>query len=945
MNVKKEKNRPSGLKYNVTKLLKHNCQLPEKQIGNTNILSELEEETNIVKSFTTIVLDAEWSSAQNNVPITVQAFLPKYNQLVIILNLDLKVQNPELYAKNKATFHGHQAFVYEFSFSDTTSSSLYEALKKLSQLPAKNGNNPKGLQPIPLHTNYRLVFYYSAKDVMFALGEERFKTAAFNGYTHYKSVNWVVQRNVIMGKIKISTFNSSLDSTFFLYDMVSSSSARGLEGLCNENNVEMLSKGSMENYKEDMLLAFFHANKNIRSDFARYAIDDVKCLSQAYLKRIQITNDVITSVLHLDPKYQISESDFPNGIGRLVEEIIISSIESHCEKFVSREEYLKAIHSFGYLNILHTKYQENIVVRKELLSNGGTLKELEAHFNNKNYKFNALNLGSIQFLLSHDNQNFAHKGAYVTGGRTQNQRYKEVLLNKIVDLDLQNCYGFTINSLPLPLGHPVVISRDVNKNNLTLGQFLHKYRHSLEDHCWKVIVNAKLNFDQDLVFSRLLPEGIRGRNKSMVSLYNRLAEDDSDGGNFNLGEPILLLRELINSCITTDVLRLIDAIATNTEKHAFYNAIVEVAIFYPKEKKCETVEEWVQKSNSNDPLNRHSWFPFELKNITSNLLSYRKSIKQQMLNETDLQKKKVLDSKQLAIKLINNSLYGVLASPLFRIGNCITSEIITSRARCKVWLMGKALNGSQFVTDGSIFEPNNVLSIRKVDNRRLPGFHLFADIYRLKASRYIESKALNDLDWEAIYKNKQFDYNLIANLSKEHIDEFFAPYNLSLDFNVEVKLVGSKSAQFLKAHYAVQCFNPKDNEFSERVYKIRGIREFNHKNERHPMYDFFDSILDEQYSFPTDLKFVKTRLLKIASWRRKVRKDRSLLTDSNYSPGSIVNDDQSEVKFHARHFPVADKKEYLSRKRSFGSEYNSFHLWKKSTSIIDMVNQMVDTYC
>ena len=45
------------------------------------------------------------------------------------------------------------------------------------------------------------------------------------------------------------------------------------------------------------------------------------------------------------------------------------------------------------------------------------------------------------------------------------------------------------------------------------------------------------------------------------------------------------------------------------------------------------------------------------------------------------------------LKLVTNTIYGVLVSPYFNIGNTIVGNNITARARSMAWYIEKELNG------------------------------------------------------------------------------------------------------------------------------------------------------------------------------------------------------------------------------------------------------------
>ena len=93
--------------------------------------------------------------------------------------------------------------------------------------------------------------------------------------------------------------------------------------------------------------------------------------------------------------------------------------------------------------------------------------------------------------------------------------------------------------------------------------------------------------------------------------------------------------------------------------------------------------------------------------------------------ETDVIQKEELNTQQNLIKLIINSIYGILGSRFYSVGNVILANVITARARRDIFLISKALNGCQVITDGVTYQPNNVTFLkydRKLGLKNLSNF-------------------------------------------------------------------------------------------------------------------------------------------------------------------------------------------------------------------------------
>lgn len=82
------------------------------------------------------------------------------------------------------------------------------------------------------------------------------------------------------------------------------------------------------------------------------------------------------------------------------------------------------------------------------------------------------------------------------------------------------------------------------------------------------------------------------------------------------------------------------------------------------------------------------------------MLKRREKIKQDLKAENDPKSINDLQAAQNAIKLLVNTLYGVLASKFFDVGNVVVANNVTAKPRAKIWLALKVLGGLQTITDG-----------------------------------------------------------------------------------------------------------------------------------------------------------------------------------------------------------------------------------------------------
>src|SRR5205823_6636686 len=148
------------------------------------------------------------------------------------------------------------------------------------------------------------------------------------------------------------------------------------------------------------------------------------------------------------------------------------------------------------------------------------------------------------------------------------------------------------------------------------------------------------------------------------------------------------------------------------------------------------------------------------------------------------------------LKLLVNTLYGVLASRFFPVGNSVLANTITARARVGVWMVAKALGLRQTITDGGIYTPGAVCAFRG----KRPGLDTLSRAWDWHAPRRGRCHApLGGLDWAGPWPALAE----VDELAAGHVACFWAPYGLSLPFRLEHKTTFRSGAYWSKGDYAL----------------------------------------------------------------------------------------------------------------------------------------------
>lgn len=173
------------------------------------------------------------------------------------------------------------------------------------------------------------------------------------------------------------------------------------------------------------------------------------------------------------------------------------------------------------------------------------------------------------------------------------------------------------------------------------------------------------------------------------------------------------------------------------------------------------------------------------------LLEQRKKLKQEAKSAQEQEIKNNLNAQQNSLKLMINTLYGVICSIYFPVGNTVVADNITARARCEVWKVSKCLQLRQTITDGGFYQPEKVFQFKKKkENRRKPSFQALADPRNLIKHRSIDVVSLGKKDWKSMFEenpNLLIEQN-IDELAEQHINEFWEHYGLKLKMKVEHKM-------------------------------------------------------------------------------------------------------------------------------------------------------------
>lgn len=765
-----------------------------------------------------------------------------------------------------------------------------------------------------------LLFFFSPKDLIVCFGFNNIEKFFKEDIPRSINASWIVQNRNIFGNFRFKGHKNEVKISYKCRDLFGFTNS-SLKDLASSFGVEMSNKTILDDYKENMLIPF----QNHPEEFFKYGMDDTLKLMEIFDKIISQINRLLVETLKIPYFLRFSKDKFACSTGRLVSEIfekylIFWALGSPSSRDVYYSKKLELDIAFAKLSVLKTSspnYSENIHLWNKLFESN-QLPEILKVVNECNltkhpvilgyaYGMRPYSYGGINWFLLQDGICFTKFNAIVSGGRCNNEIPYKYKYTNCADVDMSSCYGSALKAFSYPVGISSIYSSTPNETPLTLREFLEKYEEELLPNLYKITVSGKLTFEQDLIYSKLITPNKLTALSVRVSKQFHENEDDNAHVDADL---VLLRKEIINGVITSDVLEVIRKVSTNLELKEFMNLQVVTASYWAKSDLVETPEGFIHEviescgkmeynTDFNAVLDGRSkkWFQFPLKELLEPLIAKRKAVKAKLKLEKDPEKRKVLNAEQNALKLIINTIYGILASLYFSVGNAVIADNITARARVDCWKMSKCLGISQCITDGGFYELMKVRYLKIHDNtkdKRLPGFHVLSDPERIKSHRNIKTTPLQGLDWTKefeLYPNSSELLNLDRYV-KDHILKFWSNYDLPFNFDIEHKMdnLALKAATYSKAHYLFLTWDEKTKDWSGKFLCVRGV-EKGAKVGDNPYYNLLNNIICDSDLIPEKLDYSQKYVIKIRGYKIKQKSKSTSEEVKQLRPGDsfIVN--------------------------------------------------------
>ena len=493
--------------------------------------------------------------------------------------------------------------------------------------------------------------------------DRRLKTNSNNGFCQ----QWHTQRLITINGLKYRL-------VFDLIDLGAMQGAISLNSVLENLGMDTSNKNLLDDVKDNMLLAMIERPE----EFKKYALGDL-VIYDAFKKH----NDLFKKAYEeLGLKNYFTEVKLTTGA---------------TTNDLQQATLLK---NLG-LNIPNTENIKNL----KYFTNPATSKNLKTSITKevKNLKESELN----KHFLSKTN-----------GGRCYNNRQAINTASKdftLVDIDIAGAYSTTASVLPFYYGCPVIIG--FKKGEVTVREFFKHYEKKyLIKRGFKIAIETKenkpLTIEQDFIQSWIKIK--IAKELKTIDGTNEYAGITTHSVDLDNTPTAILTRELRTSTLTWDEVNIIMTEWTNKQRDEFLdNVYMKSALFYPKNFECKSIKDLFSKKTihkrfsdtipnsyivNDDGEYNHYWYATNFGKLGLDKIIQKRA-----------EYKKTNPSLAYLYKLIGNTLYGINVSKYFEISNILLAANITAMCRCGMYLTEKALNIYQTITDGGIFNLNEVI--------------------------------------------------------------------------------------------------------------------------------------------------------------------------------------------------------------------------------------------
>jgi len=286
----------------------------------------------------------------------------------------------------------------------------------------------------------------------------------------------------------------------------------------------------------------------------------------------------------------------------------------------------------------------------------------------------------------------------VDGGRCRNAKPTlSRMIGALIDTDLAGAYASSMSPTPIIIGKPRMceygdsVDQSKLRNTPSLAEWLKEHEKRLLDRHWilKISTIEPFTFENDLIASWY-----------DFSIATKKTDTELEGNDTKCdpssGLTTIFSREIINGSLTSDLLDVARNTMSNKQFIEWCDKIHVRAGLYTYKDDFIQLSDFIDKY-TNDTLSEYDYTSVTIGALISDIA---------LANRKRHKKGTVLNN---LFKLLSNTSYGVLVSRFFTTSSVITAGNVTGTVRAMMFLVEKGLNLMGSITDGQLFDLNQVL--------------------------------------------------------------------------------------------------------------------------------------------------------------------------------------------------------------------------------------------
>lgn len=551
-----------------------------------------------------------------------------------------------------------------------------------------------------------------------------------------------------------------------------------------------------------------------------------------------------------------------------------------------------------------------------------------------------LNKGSTANLLGNKNRTSIYLSK-TSGGRCFNNKPLHTASRGIfVRVDIKSCYGNSLQAQEYPVGLPVIIEYNKSaKNNqyMSLRQTLSLIRDDLVDGLWYFRVST----DPGYLLEHKNDWFMSWYPSKDMSNFGKTDTDYEDFDNLYKQESTKHhSREVHLAPFTYADLEWLEHVCKPIQRNEYLDRLKVIAgVYYPKSTRVDNFSDYEEKVNVHGAVNtwdvkynntqlevcttsreNHTWFSLNIDKLILGRLMHLRG----QYPKDDPQTR----AMNKLIKLLINTVYGVLVSPKFPISKYVVGNNVTARARAMAWYLEKTLDSTQTITDSVTIDIQKIVHAK--NERKVSAVSLY-DIEHSRKSRIISLKPLGGINYKARLVHDtnsgklsfiELDNATISKMINEHLRKTLPDLKIIKLFDVEVEDIFTELATLGKANF--QTRNPNN----DTNIKMRG-----HKNQDYiipsgnkmvnynPVRNLFEAINEKPSEIPRIKPVVASQILKTKQYQHNLDK-----YSRNYIyPGQTIQSIKKIRELSISQFQFESEAQESSWKREEAQLYKKYN--------------------